>query len=157
MIYLLEESPQMRFGHSGPLVVSIWYNVLTAEALDALDRHYDTLSKTFPKLTLLSVVAGAQSAPPADLRERAHQQALRMEPVRLGNFVVVLTKGLPGVITRTFLAGFTMLSKTPMTVLKTLDEAAEQIRQLPGQHPSLAQNAALAVELRQFFELPRKA
>lgn len=157
MIHLFEERPEVRLGHSGPLAVSVWYNVMTSEASDALDRLHAEVLKNHPKITVLSVVAGAAKAPSPELRDRANQQAQKLEPHRLGNFVVVLTSGLPGVITRTFLAGFTMLSKTPMTVLKTVDEAAEQIRKLPGQHPGLAQNAALAVELKKFLELPRKS
>ena len=48
-----------------------------------------------------------------------HVTVADLEPVRLGNFVVVLTKGLPGVITRTFLAGFTM----DITERKSLEQA----------------------------------
>jgi hypothetical protein len=156
MIILFEERPEVRLGHAGPLAVSVWYNVLTHEAADALDRLHAELLKTYPKVTVLTVIAGAAKAPSSELRERANEQAHKLEPNRLGNYVVVLTSGLPGVITRTFLAGFTMVSKTQMTVLKSLEDAAEQVRKLPGQHPSLAQNAALAVDLKQFLALPRK-
>ncbi|MFT3839386.1 MAG: hypothetical protein QM723_20555 [Myxococcaceae bacterium] len=157
MIHLFEERPEVRLGHSGPLAVSVWYNVMTDEASNALDRLHAQILKSHPKITILSVVQGAAKAPSHEQRERANEQARLLEPHRLGNFVVVLTSGLPGVITRTFLAGFTMLSKTPMTVLKSVDEAAEQIRKLPGQDPALSQNAALPLELKQFLELPRKA
>ena len=55
----LQEFPEARFGHVGPLLVSIWYSELSLRSIDALDTHQRMLAERYGKVTMISVVSSA--------------------------------------------------------------------------------------------------
>src|SRR5438309_1949129 len=97
-ISLLEECPDYRFGHVGSVYVTVWFGELTLAALDALEKHHKALSAKYGKITLLSVVMGETTAPGPELRERMKVQGPELAKQRLGNIVVVQTRGLAAII-----------------------------------------------------------
>lgn len=154
-ITVLEECPEYRFGHVGSVYVTAWFSELNDKGLDALAKHQQALASKHGKITMVSVVMGATKAPGPELRERLKAQAAEMEKQRRGNIIVVQTRGMGAIIARSFLAMLSLISKEHMKVPLTLEAAAEEARQLPGQDAATVANAGLADELIAFAALPR--
>ena len=53
-VTILEERPEARVGHVGPVFVTSWYSELTVEALDMLERHQTALAQKYGQVTLVS-------------------------------------------------------------------------------------------------------
>lgn len=149
----LQEFPEARFGHSGPVLISVWYSELTLRSLDALDQHQTALAAKYGKVTLVSVVSSATKAPPAELRDEIKRRAPRQEALRLGNIVVVNARGVAAIIARTFLAALSLI-QNGLSVAKDIEDAAARTRALPGQHPDIVSNARLGAELKAFALQP---
>lgn len=153
-INLLEELPEVRFGHFGPIYVTVWYSELTARALESLENHQIELAKKFPSVTLVSVVVGATKPPPPELRDRIKARADLLRSQRIGNIVAVTNRGMGAIIARTFLAALSLISDEKMTIVKSAREAAAAAQALPGQAPEVVNHAALGDELEAFVALP---
>ncbi|MBS2033009.1 MAG: hypothetical protein JST54_34370 [Deltaproteobacteria bacterium] len=149
-ITLLKELPEVRFGHWGPVFVSVWFSELTERSLDALESHQRDLAKRYPSVTLLSVVVGASKAPPPELRDRIKAQSNELRKQRIGNIVAVTNKGVGAIIARTFLAALSLISDEKMIIVKTAREAAEAARAIPGQAGEVIAHASLGEELEAF-------
>jgi hypothetical protein len=154
-ITVLEECPEYRLGHVGSVYVSVWFSELSTAALDALSKHHHALAKKYGKITLVSIVVGATKAPGPELRDRLRAETAELAKSRRANIVVVLTKGLSAIITRSFLAMLSLLSSETMKVPATLEEAAEQARKLEGQDEETRNNTTLGADLVAFAALPR--
>lgn len=151
----LQEFPEVRLGHVGSLFVSVWYSELTVRAVDALEKHHRALAAKYGKITQISVVVGAQSNPTPEMRDRLKEGAVELQQQRRANIVVVQTRGVAAIITRTFLAALSLMSSENMKVFKTLEEAAEMAQQLPEQDAELKSQLSLAADLTTFVNLPR--
>lgn len=154
-VTILEERPEARVGHVGSVFVTSWYSELTVEALDMLERHQTALAQKYGQVTLVSVVMGASKNPPPEIRERLKRTSDFLSGQRIGNFVVVQTRGLGAIIARTFLAALSLLNPENMRVIRTLEEAADEVRKLPKQHPEVVANVTLAADLVAFAALPQ--
>ncbi|MGV3620501.1 MAG: hypothetical protein ACO1OB_06775 [Archangium sp.] len=154
-VITLEERPECRVGHIGPVFVTAWYSELTEAALDMMERHQTALSKQYGKVTLISVVMGATKNPPPDVRERLKRTADFLQGQRIGNFVVVQTRGLAAIIARTFLAALSLMNSENMQVFKSLEDAAAEAKRIPGQQPGIIANVNLAADLTAFAQLPQ--
>lgn len=154
-ITVLEERPEYRLGHAGSVYVTVWFSELSMMALDALAKHHHALAKKYGKITLVSIVVGATQAPGPELRDRLRSETAELAKSRRANIVVVLAKGLSAIITRSFLAVLSLLSTETMKVPGTLEEAAEQARNLEGQDEETKNNATLGADLVAFAALPR--
>ena len=153
-ITTLEERPECRLGHAGPVFVTAWYSELTEAALDMLERHQTALAQRYGKVTLISIVMGATKNPPPDVRERLKRTANFLEDQRIGNFVVVQTRGLSAIIARTFLAALSLMNSENMKVFKSLEDAADEARRIPGQNQEVLANVNLSADLVAFAQLP---
>lgn len=154
-VTVLQEHPEFRLGHVGSVFVTVWFNELSHAGLDALNKHQKDLAAKFGKVTMLSVVVDATKAPSPEIRERLKTETDDLAPARLANIIVVQARGMSAIIARSFLAMLSLISKEHMKVFKTLEEAAEEVRKVPGQHPETVANQALAEELVAFAALPR--
>lgn len=154
-ITILEECPDFRLGHVGSVYVTVWFNELNDRALDSLAKHHQALSGKYGKITLVSIIINATKAPGPELRERLRTQSVELAKHRLGNVIVVLTRGMSAIIARTFLAMLSLISSENMKVPPTLDAAADEVKKLVGQDAATVGNAALADELIAFASLPR--
>lgn len=154
-IVTLEERPECRVGHVGPVFVTTWYSELTVDALEMMERHQTELSKRYGKVTLISIILGASKNPSPELRERLKRTATMLQEQRIGNFVVVMTRGLSAIIARTFLAAVSLMNSENMQVFKTLEDAAEEARKIPLQHEEVRANTKLGADLVAFAALPQ--
>lgn len=153
-ITLLQEFPEVRLGHLGPVFVSVWYSELTARSLEALEQHQTELAKKYKSVTLVSVVVGASKPPPPELRDRIKARADLLRSQRIGNIVAVTNRGVGAIIARTFLAALSLLSDEKMTIVKSARDAAEAARALPGQAEEIVARGALGEELEAFVAQP---
>lgn len=151
----LEERPECRIGHIGSVFVTAWYSELTEGALDMLERQQTALFQKYGKVTLISIVMGATQNPPPDVRARLKRTADFLQSQRIGNFVVVQTRGLSAIIARTFLAALSLMNTENMKVFKSLDDAADEARRIPGQNQEVLANMTLAADLVAFSQLPK--
>ncbi|MFZ5444240.1 MAG: hypothetical protein ACOZQL_29860 [Myxococcota bacterium] len=154
-ITTLEEMPECRLGHAGSVLVSVWYSELTNRALDALEKHHLGLAERYGKITMVSVVAGANSNPSPEIRERLKVQSVDMQKKRHANLVVVATRGLSAIIARTFLAALSLLSSENMKVCSDFEDCAEAVRAVPGQDTEARANTTFGPDLAAFVALPR--
>lgn len=153
-ITTLEELPECRVGHSGSVFVTAWYSELTGPSLDMMEKHQTALAKKYGRVTLISIVMGATKNPPPDVRERLKKTSDFLSGQRIGNFVVVLTRGLAAIIARTFLAALSLMNSENMRVVRTLEDAADEARKLPAQHDDVLNNTQLGADLVAFAALP---
>ena len=77
---------------------------------------------------------------------------LAMHQAHRGTVVVVLERGLSAIIARSFIAAASLISSSNMLVVKTLEEAAEKVRGLPGQPADVANDLQLAEKLEAFLK-----
>jgi len=154
-IAVLEECRDYRLGSVGSVLAIAWYSELTIAALDAIQKHEDALADRHGKITLVSIILGATAAPLPEIRERMRKESSELEKRRLGNFIVVRTRGLSAIIARSFLAAMSLMST--IEVPATLEAAATAVRALAGQNAAIANDATLGAELEAFAELPRPA
>jgi hypothetical protein len=154
-ITVLQEHPEFRLGHSGSVFVTVWFSELSHHALDALTKHQQAIFEKHGKVTMVSVVVNATQAPGPEIRERLKQQMSDLGHMRMGNITVILARGMSAIIARSFMAMLSLISKEHMKVFKTLEEAAEEVRKIPGQHAATLANLALTEDLVAFAALPR--
>ena len=154
-ITLLDERPEYRLGHVGSVYVTVWFSELNDAALDALEKHHRLLSAKYKKITMVSVIINATSAPGPELRERLRTQGAELSQQRLGNIIVVKARGMSAIIARTFLAMLSLMSNEHMKVPASFDEAADEVRKIAGQDAETAGNMTLADDLIEFAALPR--
>lgn len=150
----LGERAEFRIGHFGSVLVVVWFKEPTVASLDELERHHVDLAARFSKVTLLSVLLSASASPPPEVRRKIDAQTPKLQALRHGLFAVVLAKGLAAIFIRTFLAALSLVSSEYMRVCKTIDEAAREIRSMPGQDAPTRGNDALAAQLADFVRLP---
>ncbi len=135
------ESPEARFGTAGPLMVSLYRGTTSVALLEELDRAQETLIRTHPRISTISVIALAGSMFKTDETVRTRSVALgkKYEKNVIGSAIVVTTKGLAAVMARTFLSGFFLLSKTenPMKTFANVAEGLSWLQSLPNQDLSI--------------------
>lgn len=155
VIQLYTELPGSRFGHAGPLVVSIFGGATTLESLDALDALQEKMLVEHPRLASFSVIVGAPlTGMPKGISEKSSQLRKKYDAKLAGSAIVVLTRGLAGAITRSFLAGFSLASwgEAPMKTFRTLFEAEAWLRSLPGMMPAVRDMNGLAAAVERFMD-----
>ena len=84
-------------------------------------------------VSLLMVFSGTPKQADPGVKERGDELAQRFKDVVRSNVVLVQARGLSGVVVRTFLAGFSLLSPIPMESAATV---AAQFMISPRQAPS---------------------
>ena len=149
-IDVLAELDEARIGHVGPVLVVVFRSKIVARTLDVLEQHQASLAARYGKVTLISVVDGANQQPDPEVSARIKSQAPTLAKLRRGNIVVIAKPGLGAVMARTFIAMLSLVTPEPLIAVKSLQLAAEKARALPGQPPEVVQNAALGAELEAF-------
>ncbi|MBL9038784.1 MAG: hypothetical protein JNG84_09740 [Archangium sp.] len=153
-IEMLEELPGCRIGAFDSLLVSVWYGELTIPMLDRLSFHHQALVAKHGKITFLSVVVNATGSPPAHVREHMKTKMPDMVPMRRGNYVVVLARGMAGVIARTFLAALSLINSENMKVFASVAEAVAAVQAIGDQSVTIRASTALVTDLQAFVGLP---
>lgn len=153
-ILTLEERKECRLGHSGSVLIIVWYTEPTVAALERFEIHHRALAAKFGKITLLSIIRGGLGSPPAEVRARIDQHTAELQKQRHGSIVAVQASGLAAIFIRTFLAALALVSTEHMRVVKALEDAAAEVQRTPGQDEPTRANAGLAGELAAFVGLP---
>ena len=70
---------------------------------------------------------------------------------------MVRTRGVQSIIARSFLAALSLITTEHFRVPRTLEEAADEVRSLPGQDAATKSATALGAAMEAFADLPRPA
>jgi hypothetical protein len=153
-VSLVSESRVLRIGAIDSLLVFVWYSHSNLEALDQIEAAQRPLRERHPTFSILNVFTGTPKAPEPGVKERSDAMARESAGAIRINVMLVLAKGLGGVVVRTFLAGFSLLSPMPMQSAASLEEAVKKLQGAPGQTPELRGNTRLLQDLAAFIATP---
>ncbi len=153
-VTVVHQSPVLCIGTVDSLLVTVWHDSSTLEALDEMARHEQVLIDTFGSVSVLMVFTGAPKNAGPGVKERGDELAKRFQNNVRCNVVLVLARGLSGIVVRTFIAGFSLVSPIPMQSAATVEEATKKLQSAPGQTAELRGNVNLVEQLRAFIEAP---
>ncbi len=150
MIVELVSNPEVRIGHHGPVLVSVWYAQASLGALQLLAEQQRTLVARYGTISTLSIAVKVPQAPGPEASEWIKQTDKEFKDSTRGSVVVVLERGLAAIIVRSFLAAASLITTNVMHVVKTIEEAAAKVQSLPGQPPEITGDTQLAAKLTTF-------
>ena len=142
--------PEVRIGHIGPLMISVWHSQASLRGLQAMGDVQRKLLTQFPKITNLSIAVKVPKSPGPEATEWIKQSDREFKGTSLGSVIVVLERGLAAIIVRSFLAAASLISTQSMVVVKTFEEAADAVRAVPHQVPEIVGHTQLAGEFTTF-------
>lgn len=142
--------PEVRIGHVGPLMVSVWHSAASLRGLQAMAEQQRTLVAQFGKITTLSIAVKVPQAPGPEASEWIKKTDKEFRESSRGSVVVVLERGLAAIIVRSFLAAASLISTHSMQVVKTIEEAADKVKAVPGQVQQLVGDTELLAKLIEF-------
>lgn len=137
------ESDELRIGTAGSLLIVIYCGRTTAETIAVVDREEGRLVEERGKISVLSVVApsnGSIDRVSDEVRAAALNLATKYQHVVTADAVVVPARGILAAIIRTFMVGFSLVSRRPYPskVFSDLGEAIAFLKQVPGQDETFA-------------------
>lgn len=153
-ITVVFESPIVRIGTIDSLMVSVWHDSSTVESLEQLATAQQALIDAHQQVSILMVFTGAPKNAAPGVKELGDELARRFQAHVRCNVVLVLARGLSGIVVRTFLAGFSLVSPIPMESASSLEDAARRLQAASGQTAGLRGNVHLVEQLRAFVETP---
>lgn len=153
-VTVVHESPVLRVATFDSLLVCAWHDSSTLESLEEMTRHEQALVDKFGTISILMAFSGAPKNAAPGVRERGDELAKRFQKNVRCNVVLVLARGFSGIVVRTFIAGFSLMSPIPMQSAGTIEEATKKLQSAPGQTPELRGNVNLVEQLRAFIEAP---
>jgi len=146
----LVSNPEVRIGHCGPVLVSIWYSQASLNELQLLAEQQRTLVARYGIISTLSIAVRVPQAPGPEASEWIKQTDKEFKNSTRGSVVVVLERGLAAIIVRSFLAAASLITTNVMHVVKTIEEAAAKVQSLPGQPAEIVGDTQLAAKLTAF-------
>lgn len=137
------ESEHLRIGTAGSLFIVVYAGPTTAGTIAVVDREEGRFIEQQGKISLLSVVVqsgGTIDRISEEVRAAALQMVSKYQHHVTADAVVVPTRGILAAIIRTFLVGFSLVSRRPYPskVFSQLDEAIAWLKQVPGQDQTFA-------------------
>lgn len=153
-VTVVSESPVVRIGSLDSLLISVWHDSSSLEALEQLAAAQQTLVDRHKQVSILMVFTGAPKSAPPGVKERGDELAQRFKSYVRANVVLVLARGFSGIVVRTFLAAFSLVNPIPMESASTLEDAVKKLQSATGQTPELRGNVRLAEELKAFIDVP---
>lgn len=150
----LETLPEVRVGHVDAALVTVWYSQATLRGLEALARQQRALAAVHGKVTNVSVALKIPRTPGPDAQEWLRKNDDELTATSRGTVVVVLERGLGAILARSFIAAASLIARNTIHAVKTIEEAAERVKAMPGQAPALVADGALAAKLAAFAALP---
>lgn len=142
--------PEVRIGHVGPLMVSVWHSQASLRGLQAMAEQQRKLLAVHQKISTLSIAVRVPKAPGPEATEWIKQSDKEFKDTSRGSVVVVLEKGLAAIIVRSFLAAASLISSNAMQVVKTIEDAADRVKAIPGQAPEIVGDTELIAKLIEF-------
>lgn len=147
----LQSLPEVRIGHLGPMMISVWRSTATATALQAIAAQQRQLLAQYELITTVSVTIRVPQQPAPEAMEWVKRIDEEFRGKSRGTVVVVLERGLAAIIVRSFLAATSLMSQNKMEIVKTVDDACERVKAFAGQVPELVDDAQLADKLDAFI------
>lgn len=148
------ESPDVRIGCAGPLLVALFHGTNNLASLDAYDRVQGELLTKHERVSTLTLIGkpGAMLKIEDAVRARSAELQKKYEQRVLGAAIVVGSTGLAAVVVRTFLSGFFLVARTerPMGSFATVRAGLTWLKALPGQSP-LVKTEITPADLERFF------
>lgn len=154
-VTLLDEFPEVRIGHVGSVLISVWFSHATLRGLEAMSRHQLALFARYGKITNLSVAVKTPKAPGPEAQEWIKRNDKNLEGTSVGTVIVVLERGLGAILARSFIAAASLVSANTIHVVKTLDEAVTKTRALPQQLQEVVDDATFTAKLEVFVAAPQ--
>lgn len=129
-------TPIVRIGTVGSLIVTCYRSTPTAESLDDNERIQDGLLQQFPKVATIAIAGPTTSLLRIDekVRARSVEMSKKFEGKVRGAAIVIATKGLSAVMARSFMTAYLLISKQawPMQTFSSIDAGASWLETLPG-------------------------
>jgi hypothetical protein len=141
------ESEHLRIGTANSLFIVVYAGPTTADTMAIVDREEGRFIAERGKISLLSVVVqsgGTVDRISEEVRAAALEMVARYQHHVTADAVVVPARGIVAAIIRTFLVGFSLISRRPYPsrVFSQLDEAIAWLKQVPGQDQAFADSAS---------------
>ena len=120
-ISLHVDTPAVRIGTIGSLIVTCYRTTPTVETLDEVDRVESELVTRFPRVATLAI-AGPESS------------FLRIDEKVRGAAIVIASRGLSAVMARSFMTAFLLMSRQswPIQTFPSVETAARWLEGLAG-------------------------
>lgn len=154
-ITILLDTPLLKVGRVGSLLITLYRGATSMKVLEELDRLETELVKTYPRISTLSLLRTTEGMLKVDeaLREKGAELNRKYDPHMIGAAIVVLSKGLSAVMTRTFLSGYFLVTRpeAPTRTFSTPAEAIDWLRTLPGQDAEVKASASLRADVEHFI------
>ncbi|MBL8915912.1 MAG: hypothetical protein JNM17_34760 [Archangium sp.] len=129
-------TPIVRIGTVGSLIVTCYRSTPTADSLDDNERIQMALLEQFPKVATIAIAGPNTSLIRIDdkVRVRSVEMAKKFEGKVRGAAIVIATKGLSAVMARSFMTAYLLLSKQawPMQTFPSIVAASHWLEKLPG-------------------------
>jgi hypothetical protein len=155
-IRLVTETPAVRIGAVGPLLVSVWFEEANVEAMQLVMKHQRRLAAEHGgQATILGVAMTLPARPAPEATSWLRESGLVNDSSIRATVICILARGLGAVFARSFIAAISLFSRKRFFVVKNLADAAAAVRDVPGQDPRLASLEALGEELHEFVEQRR--
>jgi hypothetical protein len=146
----LVSNPEVRIGHMGPMMVSVWYSQASLSALQTLAEQQRKLIAEYGTISTLSIAVRVPRAPDPEASEWIKTSDKEFKGTSRGSVVVVLERGLAAIIVRSFLVAASLVTTNAMHVVKTIEDAAVKVKSLPGQPAEIVGDEQLAAKLVAF-------
>jgi hypothetical protein len=147
----LQSLPEVRIGHTGPVLVSVWRSQATLKGMQAMAGEQRKLIAEYGTICTVAFAVKIPQAPGPEVSEWLKTSEKEFKGTSRGTVVVVLERGLAAIIARSFIAVASLISSNAMLVVKTVDEAADKVRTMPGQSPEISGDAELAAKFEAFI------
>lgn len=140
----------MRVSTLGSLLVVQYVAATTLKDLDGIDGVQRALAQRYGRVSVLSIIGELGNIVRVDepVRKRSNELLTRYERITRGGAIVITTRGLAGVMVRTFMSSLFLLNRTElrMKTFARLDEALQWLQQLPGQDAEVVSLAPSTIE-----------
>jgi hypothetical protein len=156
VITLVKETPGVRVGTCGPLVICVWYEQATVASMKVVWDCQRQVVAQHGSCTMLAVAMNLPSRPAPDVAQWLRDTNAANDTSIRATVVAILARGLGAVIARSFIAALSLFSRQRYTVVKSLDEAVAAVKRLPDQDPSVVYFVDFAQRLSDFVERPRE-
>ena len=131
------ETPSLRAATAGSLLVVEYLGPTALADLERMDAVQSELAAKFQRISVLSLIGqlGSITRVEAPVRERSSQMLTKYEHITRGGAIVITTRGLAGVMVRTFMSSLFLINSTqlPMRTFSRADEALQWLQGLEGQ------------------------
>jgi hypothetical protein len=151
--------PEVRVGQCESLMVMVWRGEVTAASLDRSNAIEDELVKRFNHISVMGIITNLVGGiPTSEMRQKSTEAMKRYQANVRGTALVVTATGAKAVLTRTFLAGMTLLIdfESPLKSFRTVNEGLQWLARLPQQDPLMG-SVAVATALAKFVDQSRPA